>query len=61
MEELSRFYCTIYVNEDEIYSGSLGEVPDKYRAPMARDLSDWADSLGKRGLNELIYSNLAWY
>lgn len=61
MEELSTFYCRILVNEEEIYSGQLGEVPEKIRAQMIRDLSEWADSLGKRGLNELIYSHLAWY
>lgn len=61
MEELSNFYCRILVNEEEIYSGRLGEVPEKFRSQMIRDLSEWADSLGKRGLNELIYSHLAWY
>ena len=61
MEEPAGFHCTIYVNENEIYSGELGEVPEKFRARMTRDLSEWADSLGKRGLNELIYSHLAWY
>jgi hypothetical protein len=61
MEELSTFYCRILVNEDEIYSGRLGEVPEKFRSQMIRDLSEWSDSLGKRGLNELIYSHLAWY
>ncbi len=61
MEELSTFYCRILVNENEIYSGSLGEVPEGIRERMIRDLGEWADSLGKRGLNELIYSHLAWY
>lgn len=61
MEELPGFHCTIYVNENEIYSGGLGEVPEEVRTRLARDLREWADSLGKRGLNELIYSHLAWY
>ncbi len=61
MEEFSRFYCKIFVNENEIYSGDLGEVPERLRKGMIRDLSEWAGSLGKRGLNELIYSHLAWY
>lgn len=53
--------CKIYVNEDEIYAGDLQEVPERFRRAMKRDLADWAGSLGKRGLNELIYSHLAWY
>lgn len=61
MEEPSGFHCTIYVNENEIYSGGLGEVPEEFRTRMSRDLLEWAGTLGKRGLNELIYSHLAWY
>ena len=61
MEESSPFYCRIFVNEKEIYSGDLGEVPERFRAGMILDLTEWAGSLGKRGLNELIYSHLAWY
>jgi hypothetical protein len=61
LDDTTSFTCKIYVNEDEIYSGQLGEVPEKFRKGMKRDLSDWAESLGKRGLNELIYSHLAWY
>jgi hypothetical protein len=61
MEEHSAFNFRIFVNEKEIYSGDLGEVPERFRARMIRDLAEWADSLGKRGLNELIYSHLAWY
>lgn len=60
-EQTSPFTCKIYVNEEEIYSGDLNEVPSKFRNGIKRDLSEWADSLGKRGLNELIYSHLAWY
>ena len=55
------FICKIYVNEDEIYVGELQEVPEKFRKGMKRDLTDWAGSLNKRGLNELVYSHLAWY
>jgi hypothetical protein len=51
----------IYVGEKEIYSGDLTEVPDKFRDVVIEDISYWADSLGKRGLNELLYSHLRWY
>lgn len=51
----------IFVNEDEIYSGDFSEVPEGKRTALRQDLADWAGSLGKRGLNELIYSHLAWY
>jgi len=61
LDETPSFTCKIYVNEDEIYSGHLEEVPEEFRRNMKRDLTDWAGSLGKRGLNELIYSHLAWY
>jgi hypothetical protein len=61
MEEFSTTSFRIFVNEKEIYSGNLEEVPERFRARMIRDLAEWADSLGKRGLNELIYSHLAWY
>lgn len=61
MDHTSPFTCKIYVNEEEIYSGDLNEVPAEFRNAMKCDLSEWADSLGKRGLNELIYSHLAWY
>lgn len=52
---------SIFVNDDEIYSGDFGEVPEKKRASITNDLAEWSGSLGKRGLNELIYSHLAWY
>ncbi len=52
---------SIFVNDDEIYSGDFGEVPEKKRSSITNDLAEWSDSLGKRGLNELIYSHLAWY
>ena len=52
---------SIFVNDDEIYSGDFGEVPEKKRSSITNDLAEWSGSLGKRGLNELIYSHLAWY
>jgi len=61
MEETNNFTCKIYVDNDEIYSGDLSEIPEKYRNRIIRDISEWADSLGKRGVNELLYSHLAWY
>jgi len=61
MEQKSGFFCKIYVDEDEIYSGDLSEIPEKFRNRVIDDISEWADSLGKRGLNELIYSHLVWY
>ncbi|MEM4658718.1 MAG: hypothetical protein QXX77_09900 [Candidatus Methanosuratincola sp.] len=51
----------IYVDDELIYSGSLEEVPPEYRKALWGDLEMWADSLGKSGINELIYSHLAWY
>lgn len=55
------FICKIYVSEDEIYSGDLSEVPEQFRQKIISDLGEWASTLGKRGLNELVYSHLAWY
>ena len=55
------FNCEIYVNEEQIYSGDLSEVPLKFRERIIEDLTEWAQTLGKRGLNELMYSHLAWY
>jgi len=55
------FFCRIYVDEEEIYSGDLTEVPEKFREGMKEALGDWADSLGRRGLNELVYSLFSWY
>jgi hypothetical protein len=54
-------FFKIYVGENEIYSGDLTEVPDKFRDVIIEDISYWAESLGKRGLNELLYSHLRWY
>lgn len=53
--------CKIYVDEQHIYEGSFEEVPDKFRRNIVRDLTQWAELLGKGGINELIYSHLAWY
>ena len=61
MEQKSGFFCTIYVDEDEIYSGDLMEIPEKFRNRVIGDIAEWADSLGKRGINELLYSHLVWY
>lgn len=61
MSQKSAFKCRIFIGEDEIYSGDLSEVPDGRRENILKDLSDWADSLGKSGLNELLYSHLCWY
>ncbi len=51
-------FFKIYVGENEIYSGDLTEIPDKFRDVIIEDISYWAESLGKRGLNELLYSHL---
>jgi len=61
MEQKSGFFCKIYVDEDEIYSGDLSEIPEKLRNRVTGDIAQWADSLGKRGINELLYSHLVWY
>ncbi len=55
------FSCKIYVNQEEVYSGDLSEVPLKFRERITKDLTEWASTLGKSGLNELLYSHLAWY
>ncbi|MCI0453515.1 MAG: hypothetical protein L0Y68_00790 [Candidatus Dadabacteria bacterium] len=55
------FFCRIYVDQEEIYSGDLSEVPDRFRNGIREAFSEWADSLGKRGLNELVYSLFVWY
>ncbi len=61
MDNYPNFYCKLYVNSDVVYEGSFSEVPDRYRVKIAADLVEWSDVLGKTGLNELIYSHLAWY
>ncbi|MCH8028550.1 MAG: hypothetical protein IH874_01280 [Candidatus Dadabacteria bacterium] len=55
------FQCRIYVGDDEIYAGDFGEVPEEFRKKITDDLTLWAGSLGKGGLNELLYSHLYWY
>ena len=55
------FFCRIYVDEEEIYAGDLTEVPERFRKEITEAFTDWADSLGKRGLNELVYSLFTWY
>jgi hypothetical protein len=55
------FFCRIYVDNQEIYSGDLSEVPARFRQEIIEAFTDWADSLGKRGLNELLYSLFTWY
>ena len=59
--EQSNFFCKIFVDDDEIYSGDLGEIPEKFRARIIGDISEWAYCLGKSGTNELLYSHLVWY
>lgn len=59
--EQNNFFCKIYVDDDEIYSGDLSEIPEKFRARIVGDISEWADCLGKSGVNELLYSHLVWY
>ncbi len=61
MEQNINFFCKIYVDDDEIYSGDLSEVPEKFRNRIIGDISEWADCLGKSGVNELLYSHLVWY
>ena len=61
MPDDNPFNCKIFVGTDEIYSGDLSEVPPERRDRIVNDLRDWAGTLGKRGLNELLYSHLAWY
>jgi hypothetical protein len=61
MEQKANFFCTIYVDENEIYSGDLSEIPENFRNRVIGDIAEWADSLGKRGINELLYSHLVWY
>ncbi len=55
------FFCRVYVDQEEIYAGDLTEVPEIYRKDMVDAFSDWAESLGKRGLNEMVYSLFTWY
>lgn len=61
MEKSTNFSCKIYVDSDEIYSGDLSEIPEEFRDRIVGDISEWADCLGKSGVNELLYSHLVWY
>lgn len=49
------------MDKEEIYSGDLTEVPENFREGIKEVLGDWMDSLGRRGLNELVYSLFSWY
>ncbi|MGQ0794257.1 MAG: hypothetical protein ACT4NX_09285 [Deltaproteobacteria bacterium] len=55
------FFFRIFADGDEIYSGDFAEVPDKFRAGIIEAVCDWADSLDRKGLNQLVYSLFAWY
>jgi hypothetical protein len=55
------FFCRIYVDKEEIYSGDLTELPERFREGIKEAFSNWADSLDKRALNELVYSLFTWY
>ena len=55
------FFCRIYVEQEEIYAGDFAEVPERFRKGVIEAFSDWAGSLSKRGLNELVYSLFTWY
>ena len=55
------FSCRIYVDDEEIYSGELLEVPEDLRSNIRENLADWSCSLDRRSLNELIYSLFSWY
>lgn len=61
MEQNSNFFCKIYVDNDEIYSGDLSEIPETFRTRIVGDIAEWADCLSKSGTNELLYSHLVWY
>ena len=61
MENSTDFFCKIYVDDDEIYSGDLSEIPEEFRDKVIGDIAEWADCLGKSGTNELLYSHLVWY
>ncbi|NIP31442.1 MAG: hypothetical protein GTO02_17970 [Candidatus Dadabacteria bacterium] len=51
----------IYADNEEIYIGDFGEVPEYYRGNLIEALVDWGDCLSKGGLNELLYSSFHWY
>jgi len=55
------FFCRIFVDHREIYSGELAEFPEEHKNALIDDLSNWTGHLSKGGLNELLYSRLSWY
>ena len=61
MDKYPDFYCKLYVESEVIYEGNFSEVPNSYRVKIVTDLVEWSEILGKSGLNELVYSHLAWY
>ena len=51
----------IFVDDEQIYYGDFSEVPENFRENILEALGDWGEVLGKRGLNEMIYSLFTWY
>jgi len=51
----------IYVDNEIIYHGTLAEIPSLYKESLISSLEQWADTLGEKSLNELLYSSLYWY
>ncbi|NIU88887.1 MAG: hypothetical protein GWN56_16995 [Nitrosopumilaceae archaeon] len=51
----------ILVDDEIIYEGTFSEVPDHYRENLVSCLEEWSDVLGKKSINELIYSSFYWY
>lgn len=51
----------VYVNDSRIYEGDFTEVPERFRGDIKEALDEWGSVLGKSGLNEMLYSLLAWY
>ncbi len=52
---------TIYVENTVIYEGSFSEMPDEQREKLTSALLEWGDILGKKSINELLYSSFYWY
>ena len=52
---------SIYVEEQQVYSGNFSEVPEEFRENIIEALNDWGEVLGKNGLNEMIFSLFTWY
>ena len=51
----------IYVDNEIVYKGNFSEVPGLYRENLISSLDQWADTLSKKSLNELLYSSFYWY